>query len=41
VFLLMLRAMRVAAGGWNNVRRLLGAGESPSWKHCVPPSCWP
>jgi hypothetical protein len=28
-FLLMLRAMRLAAGGWNGMRKLLGAGESP------------
>ncbi|WP_229260271.1 SDR family oxidoreductase [Duganella alba] len=29
VFLLMLRAMRIAAAGWSGVRKLLGASESP------------
>jgi thioester reductase-like protein len=29
VFLLMLKAMRISAGAWSGVRRLLGAGESP------------
>jgi thioester reductase-like protein len=29
VFLLMLRAMRVAAGSWSALRTLVGAGESP------------
>ncbi len=29
LFLLMLRAMRIGAGSWNAVRKLLGAGESP------------
>ena len=29
VFLLMLRAMRLATGAWSGVRKLLGAGESP------------
>jgi len=29
LFLLMLRAMRMGAGSWSAVRKLLGAGESP------------
>lgn len=29
-FLLMLRAMRIGAGAWSGVRKLLGASESPS-----------
>jgi hypothetical protein len=29
VFLLMLRAMRLAALGWSGIRTVLGAGESP------------
>ncbi len=28
-FLVMLRAMRIAAGAWSGVRKLVGAGESP------------
>ncbi|MYM39742.1 fatty acyl-CoA reductase [Duganella qianjiadongensis] len=29
VFLLLLRAMRLAATGWSGIRRLLGAGDTP------------
>jgi hypothetical protein len=41
LFLLMLRAMRVGAGGWSGMRKLLGAGESPRSKRCAPRNCWP